>query len=110
MSLAETEDFAALIIEDALKNESAGYLLLKTDTCDPVTGERLGYVYDLSIHPHYWGKRATQRLMKEGENYLYHKGIPYFLGDICEDNQRALKTAIKSIGFTLERIRWMKKL
>ncbi|MDQ7822204.1 MAG: GNAT family N-acetyltransferase [Candidatus Eremiobacteraeota bacterium] len=110
LSLEESEDFTALIIEDAVKETPVGYLLFKTNACDAITGARLGYVYDIAIHPDYWGKRAAQRLMKEGINLLSEKGIPFCLADISEGNQRALKTAIKSIGFHLESIRWMKKL
>jgi len=110
MSLAEREEFTSLIIEDRLKDSSIGYLLFKTESSDAITGVRLGYIYDIAIHPDYWGRRATQRLMREGENYMVRKGIGYLLGDISDSNQRALKTAIKSIGFFHERVRWMKRL
>lgn len=110
MSLAETETFSALIIDDNVKEEPAGYLLMKTDTYDDAIDERLGYVYDIAVHPDYWGKRVAQRLMKEGEHHLLRKGIIWCIGDVSQDNPRALKTAIKSAGFTLESIRWMKKL
>lgn|GEM_PF-773110 len=110
MSLAEREEFTSLIIEDRIKDISAGYLLFKTSSSDVITGDRLGYIYDIAIHPDYWGRRATQRLMREGENYMAEKGMAYLLGDISDNNQRALKTAIKSIGFSPDRIRWMKRL
>lgn len=110
MSLAEREEFTSLIIEDGIKDSSVGYLLFKTASRDVITGDRLGYIYDIAIHPDYWGKRATHRLMREGENFMVEKGISYLLGDISDSNQRALKTAIKSIGFSPERIRWMKRL
>lgn len=110
MSLAEREEFTSLVIEDRIKDSSIGYLLFKTSSSDVITGDRLGYIYDIAIHPDYWGKRATQRLMREGENFMAEKGIAYLLGDISNNNQRALKTAIKSIGFSPDRIRWMKRL
>jgi ribosomal protein S18 acetylase RimI-like enzyme len=110
MSLKETDDFAALIIEDALEDEPIGYLLLKTNSHDLVLGQRLAYVYDISIHPDYWGKWAAQRLYKEGENLLVRKGIHFCLGDISEDNRRALLAATRTAGFKLERSRIVKKL
>lgn len=110
MKLEGDENLTALIIEDVRKDEPAGYLLLKTHAHDAITGEKLGYVYDIAIHPDYWGKRAAQRLMREGENALFQQNIKYCIADISDDNQRALKTAIKSTRFRAEKIRWMKKL
>jgi len=85
-------------------------MMLKLGSFDAVTGAWLGYVYDMAIKPEYWKTRASWRLMKETENLLIQKGIDFLLGDISEKNQRALKGALRLIGFTLERVRWMKKI
>jgi ribosomal protein S18 acetylase RimI-like enzyme len=109
MALKERDDFAALIIEDRVKEEPVGYLMFKFKD-DAITGERLAYVYDIAIEPAYWGRRAAHRLDREGENYLAGKGIAFLLGDISVENQRALKTATRNGGYALERVRWLKKL
>jgi hypothetical protein len=110
LALEETDDFLALIIEDRHKEEPIGYMMLKTDSFDVFTGKRLAYVYDMAIHSEYWKTRAAWRMMKETENHLVGKGIHFIMGDISEKNQRALKGALKLIGFTVDRVRWMRKI
>lgn len=98
---------------DALEEvgfRQAGYLLVKTGFQEPVTGQRLAYIYDLAVHPDHWGRRATQLLMRDVERRLAELGFDIFCGDISERNPRALKTAIKSLGFTLEYRRFGRKL
>jgi len=110
LNIEESRDFSSLIIEDSLRDEPIGYMMLKLGSIDQVTGAWLGYVYDMAIQQEYWKTRAALRLMKETENLLMAKGIDFFLGDISEKNQRALKGAVRLIGFTHERLRWMKKI
>jgi ribosomal protein S18 acetylase RimI-like enzyme len=110
LPLDDNSYFEALIIEDRALMKPIGYLLLKLHYEDSLTGEQLAYIYDLAIHSDYWGKRATQRLMREAENRLAARGIAYWLGDISIENPRALKTAMKSLRFQLESERWLKKL
>ncbi len=104
------EFLTPLIIEDRALFKPIGYLMYKTNSCDSFTGEPIAYIYDLAIDPAYWGKRATQRIMREGENFMGDLGIVYIIGDISETNQRALKTAMKSLGYSLESVRWMRKV
>lgn len=87
-----------------------GYLMLKTGYSDEVTGEALAYIYDLAIEPEHWGKRATQRIMREAEARMHARGVAVLLGDISAANPRALKTAIHSLGYTLEQQRWARGL
>lgn len=106
----EDDELIALIIEEKQQEKSAGYLLIKTDSYDFLIGENVAYIYDLSIHPDYWGKRATHRIIRQGENILKDKGINFVIADISSDNQRALKTALKSLNFQIESARWVKNL
>lgn len=110
LPIGSDEHFSALIIEDRNIFKPIGYLLLKMRYRDAVTGDLLAYIYDIAIHPDYWGKRAVHRLMKEAENMLAERGISYWMGDISAGNPRALKTALKSLRFLLESSRWLKKL
>lgn len=87
-----------------------GYLLLKTGYTDEITGESLAYIYDLAIDPEHWGRRATQRIMREAETRMHARGVRILLGDISASNPRALKTAIHSLGYTLEQQRWARRL
>lgn len=87
-----------------------GYLMLKLGYSDEITGERIGYIYDLAVEPEHWGRRATQRLMREAEARLHADGVALMLGDISADNPRAVKTAVKSLGYAIEGHRRARRL
>jgi len=110
MRLEGDEFLISLIIEEKETFKPLGYLMYKTNSCDSFTGDPVAYIYDLAVDPEYWGKRVTQRIMREGENLMADMGFVYITGDISESNQRALKTAVKSLGYSLESVRWMKKV
>ncbi|MHC9541095.1 MAG: GNAT family N-acetyltransferase [Vulcanimicrobiota bacterium] len=109
--LLEGDEFLIpLVIEEKETFKPIGYLMYKTNSCDSFTGDPIAYIYDLAVDPAYWGKRVTQRIMREGESLLVDMGFVYIIGDISESNQRALKTAMKSLGYSLESVRWVKKI
>ncbi|MDQ7821558.1 MAG: GNAT family N-acetyltransferase [Candidatus Eremiobacteraeota bacterium] len=110
LPMLDDEFLEGLIIEDTMMSKPVGYLLMKTSSRHAVTGHKLGCVQDMAIHPDYWGKRATQRIMRVGENLLHSRGIGYITGDISHENQRALKTALKSLGYQKESLWWMKRI
>jgi len=110
LDLEHDRNLLPLIIEDGASGEAVGYLLLKTGSRDALTGAMLAYIYDIAVSPDYWGKRATQHLVREAENLLLVRGFTYLMGDVCRDNQRALKTATKSLGFSVESVRWCRRL
>ena len=105
--ICERKDVDAL---EEIGFRQAGYLLIKTGFIEPIARHSLAYIYDLAIHPDHWGRRATQLLMRDVERRLAEQGHDIFTGDISERNPRALKTSIKSLGFTLEYRRWGRKL
>jgi ribosomal protein S18 acetylase RimI-like enzyme len=110
LKLEGNELFTAFIIEDRSAGKPIGYLMYKLNACDSISGDQIGYIYDLAIDPDYWGKRATQRIMREGELFLAEQGVTYLVGDISHDNQRALKTAVKSLHFVEESVRWVTRV
>jgi len=77
LKLDESELFTALIIEDRKAEKPIGYLMYKLNACDSISGDKVGYIYDLAIDPDYWGKRATQRIMREGERFLAGRGVTW---------------------------------
>ncbi len=103
LTLEPDDPTRVLIIEDreAAGRTQMGYLMLKLN----FDGNN-AYIYDLAVHKDYWGRRATQYLMRAGENYLADLGVEALVGDISEENPRALKTALKSLSFTIESQRW----
>jgi N-acetylglutamate synthase-like GNAT family acetyltransferase len=101
--------FSILIAEDVEKKESIGYVMLWLGSVDGFTGEKFAYIYDIAVKQEYWGKYVTHYLMEAAEKFVIKKGLDYIAGDISESNQRALRTAIDSIKFFLERYRLVKK-
>ena len=99
-----------LVAQDKETMRPAGFIILKMSVIDAVSQKPLAYIYDISVHREYWGKYVTQRLMREAENYLMKTKVKVLVGDIANSNPRPLKTAIKSLGFTLHSRRWVLEL
>jgi ribosomal protein S18 acetylase RimI-like enzyme len=93
-----------------LSGRPAGYLMLRLGYHDEVTGHEVAYIYDLAIHPEHWGRRAVHRLLREVEAWLFAHGVRVLLGDVSQSNPRALKTALRALGFELEWRRWTREL
>jgi hypothetical protein len=108
MDFEENPTMKVLIAEDRLKHRSAGYIMLKMESVDIVTGRLLAYLYDISIQKDYWGTVVSQRLTKEAENWLSERNIQYLIGDTSESNPRPLITALKTLRFKLFSRRWVR--
>ena len=108
MDLTGEAEMWTLIGEDIENNRPVGYIMLQKEPDDVITAEKTSYLFDISVHRDYWGKYATQRLMREAENWLAKKDYKYIYADISERNPRPLKTAIKSLDYTLYSRRWAK--
>jgi len=104
---------AAFVAEDLSDPENPrqiGYIILKLGFQDLVDKQRLAYIYDISVHPDYWGKRVFHDLMDQADRFMVKNRVTLLQGDISMNNQRALRTAIKALGFKIEWQRWSKKL
>lgn len=108
LDLAGDPGLLVLIVETV--GTPVGYLMLKLGRCDEITGEPVAYIYDLAIEPAHWGRRATQRIMRDAESRLHAAGVALMLGDISADNPRAVKTSVKSLGYTVEGHRRARRL
>ena len=110
MDLSEKSLKTVLICEDIENYRLTGYIILQMEPDDVITAEKTAYLYDISIHKDYWGRYATQRLMREAENWLAERDFKYIYADISHRNPRPLKTALKSLDYSLISRRWAKKL
>lgn len=110
MNLDVAGDPRLLVLIAEFEGAPVGYLMLKLGYSDEITGERVGYIYDLAVEPAHWGRRATQRLMRQAEARLHADGVALMLGDISADNPRAVKTAVKSLGYSVEGHRVARRL
>lgn len=109
MDLSEKSSKTVLICEDIENYRLTGYIILQTEPDDVITAEKTAYLYDISTHKDYWGRYATQRLMREAENWLAERDFKYIYADISHRNPRPLKTALKSLDYSLISRRWARK-
>jgi ribosomal protein S18 acetylase RimI-like enzyme len=110
MNLEENKNLRVFIVEDPKEYRPIGFIIIMTDTESVISAKSSGYIYDLSVHPDYWGRYATQRIMREAENILASEGCGYYFGDISELNPRALKTSIRTLDFKLYGRKWVKNI
>lgn len=84
-----------------------GYLMIKLGAPDPLSGWGTGYIYEIAVHPDYWGKRVVHALLGAALTQLHTEQVIWVTGDISQSNIRAFKTAQRQFKFTLEVRRWM---
>lgn len=87
-----------------------GFVMVQISKSVPLTSEPVGYVYDIEVHPDYWGKGVADELMLAAEASLADRGVRIFLADISGPNIRPLKTATRSLGFRIRSERWYRTL
>ncbi|MCD4786578.1 MAG: GNAT family N-acetyltransferase [Candidatus Eremiobacteraeota bacterium] len=110
MNLLSDPEISVYIIEETETFRQVGYIIMQTKSDDVICARKNAYVYDISIHHDFWGKYAAQRLLREAENIFSEKGYYYLYADTSQNNPRALKMAVKSLGYKLYSRRWAKKV
>ncbi|HEY4001096.1 MAG TPA: hypothetical protein VGO93_19660 [Candidatus Xenobia bacterium] len=103
------DDVKTLICERLSDDEQVGYLLLKFMT-DEVTGEKLGYCYDIAVKPEDWGSGVSQYLSHAGEKLFADLGVHVCIGDISAANPRPLIWATRHLGYDIESRKWARRL
>lgn len=92
-----------LVAYDADDNDKfMGYLILELDSIEGSTGERQSLIYDLAVHPKYWGTPAVGYLVREASRRTAHAGLRYMIGEVSAHNDRTYLQALR-LGFELER-------
>jgi ribosomal protein S18 acetylase RimI-like enzyme len=112
-SFVDDPRMRAFVAEDHSDPEvplQIGYIILKLGYEDIVDKQRLAYIYDIAVRPEYWGKRVVHDLMDRVERFMARNQITLLQGDISTGNQRALRTAMKALGFEIEWQRWARRV
>ncbi len=99
-----------LIAFDRENEERAGYIILLMDHEDQSTGERQAFIHDLAVKREYWGKYVVHRLIDAASESAKKRGLRWLAGVVTRDNRRALHTALKALGFEIERYQVVKTL
>lgn len=84
-------------------HQQVGHLILEL-------GPEEGYVCDVAVEPQHWGGRAISLLMRAGSSWLHRHGRARMVGDVSAANQRALKFAKRFLGFSVDSLRYGRRL
>lgn len=79
-----------------------GYLILELGELEGSTGEPQSMIYDLGVHPKYWGTPAVRHLVNEAARRTAKAGLDYMVGEVSAHNERTYLQALR-LGFELER-------
>ncbi len=109
-------DFAAdpelltLIAEHPTRPRQVGYLVVRRSVYEEPDPSPFPYIYDIAVHPDCWGQRVPHDLLAVADSSLAETGRTGLQADVSEGNPRALKTALKSLGFEPLSRRWARRL
>ncbi len=87
----------------------AGHVVVMTGWRDSTTGERQGWVFDLSVRRDCWGRGLGRALMEQAESFVRRRGCRYIGLGVTASNERAV-AFYKRLGYLEERIQMVKKL
>lgn len=114
-SLAQLEmtlldkDFRILVAENAENGEFLGYIMLDFGARESSTGEAQVLIHDLAVKREHWGRRVVVHLVNGAVAATAERGCPYLVGEVTTANERTLGTALKGLGFEIERHQIMKR-
>jgi ribosomal protein S18 acetylase RimI-like enzyme len=86
-----------------------GHVIVVSGDIETSTGERQGWIFDLSVKKEYWSTGVGRRLMEEAELFVKEQGLKYLGMGVTSSNSRAVKFYEK-LGFMEERKRMIKKI
>lgn len=112
LDIVNDPELTVFIAEDPARNRPSGYLMLRYIYRGLGNARKriFGYIYDVSVHPDYWGTQTLPALQGAAEMHLVRTGIPAIVGEVSEANPRALRAAQKLLGYTIESRKYSKRL
>ena len=110
LEIEGNKSLRTFIVEDPKEYRPIGFIIIMPNPETVLSAKTTGYIYDLSVHKDYWGKYASQRIMREAENILADENCGYYFGDISVMNPRATRTAVRTLNFNLYGRKWVKNL
>ena len=102
-NLEPDEDTAILIAYDQETEKPIGYIVLELRVPDTATGDAQSSIFDLAVHPRYWGTPAVRLLVHEAAKRTAAEGLSFMVGEVTAHNQRTYLQALR-LGFELERL------
>jgi ribosomal protein S18 acetylase RimI-like enzyme len=86
-----------------------GHVIVVSGDVESSTGEKQGWIFDLSIKKEWWGKGIGKELMSHAEKFIKEHGLKYIGMGVTTSNFRAVRF-YKDLGYIEERKRMIKRL
>lgn len=108
-SLAQLEmtlldkDFRILVADDEETAERLGYIMLDLHSVESSTGDRQCLIHDVAVKREHWGRFVVHSLIRAAVELAAQRGMLYLVGEVTRSNERTLGTALKGLGFEVER-------
>ena len=96
------------VAEDEEKN-FMGHVIVVSGDIESSTGEKQGWIFDLSIKDRFARMGAGKELMKRAEEFVRESGLSYLGMGVTTSNERAVDF-YRSLGYIEERKRMIKRL
>lgn len=101
-------NIAIFLAEDENKS-FIGHVIVVGGDVESSTGEKQGWIFDLSVKKEYWNKGIGQELMKYAEEFIKNLGLKYIGLGVTSSNSRAVRF-YENLGYEEERKRMIKKI
>ncbi|MDQ7822018.1 MAG: GNAT family N-acetyltransferase [Candidatus Eremiobacteraeota bacterium] len=98
-----------IFIAEDEKGQLMGHVIVVSGDIETSTGERQGWVFDLSVKDQFQKKGVGTRLMDEAERFVRAQGLRYLGMGVTTSNKNAV-LFYEHLGYAEERKRMIKKL
>lgn len=107
-SFDKYKNIGIFVAEDEAQN-FLGHVIVVSGDIETSTGEKQGWIFDLSIKKEFWNMGIGKKLMKYAEEFIREQGLKYLGLGVTTSNIRAVKF-YESLGYYEERKRMIKRL
>ena len=86
-----------------------GHVIVVSGDIESSTGERQGWIFDISVKEAYWHCGIGKKLMRHAEEFIKNIGLRYIGMGVTASNERAVRF-YERLGYKEERKRMIKRL
>jgi ribosomal protein S18 acetylase RimI-like enzyme len=105
---AERYDNIGIFIAEDDEKRFIGHVIVVSGDIETSTGEKQGWVFDLSVKEEHWKSGIGKALMEEAETFVKDQGLKYLGMGVTTSNERAVRF-YERCGYSEERKRMIKK-
>ncbi len=102
-------DHVGIFVAEDREKKFLGHVIVVSGDIESSTGERQGWVFDLSVKKEYWRSGVGKKLMARAEAFVKENGLSYLGMGVTSSNEQAVRF-YEGLGYREERKRMIKKL